>query len=162
MTLETTLVSHFAQFGQVLEMNSLRRADPMRFVPQSAFDSQDETPVLLKVSVMSRDSRAPMLLIESEMWRASGLVKPADIAKVVARRATFPQIGKMNVRTVPLGHKTEILAKVEHIIPARGLASESIEVIIESMVRAHSRMISDISKAIRDQQEAVTQAEKTR
>jgi hypothetical protein len=119
LTLETTLVSQFAQFGHVLAVNSLRRADPMRFVPQSAFDSQDQTPVLLKVSVMSRDSRAPMLLIETEMWRASGLVKPADIAKVVARRATFPQIGKMNVRTVPLGHKTEILAKVEHIIPAR-------------------------------------------
>ncbi len=114
MTLETTLISHFAQCGQVLEVNSLRRADPMRFVPQSAFDSQDQTPVLLKVSVMSRDSRAPMLLIETEMWRTSGLVKPSDIAKVVARRATFPQIGKMNVRTVPLGHKTEILAWVSH------------------------------------------------
>lgn len=162
LTLETTLINHFAQFGQVLEVNSLRRPDPMRFVPQSTLDGEDESPVLLKVSLMSRDSRAPMLLIETEMWRASGLVKPADIAKVVARRAMFPQIGKMNVRTVPLGHKTEILAKVEHIIPARGLARESIEVVIEAMARAHRRMISDISKAIRDQQEAVAKVEKAR
>ena len=65
LTLETTLISHCAQFGQVLEVNSLRRPDPMRFVPQSTLDREDQTPVLLKVSLMSRDSRAPMLLIET-------------------------------------------------------------------------------------------------
>lgn len=44
---------------------------------------------------------------------------------------------KFNFCCVPVGCKTEILAKVEQIIPARGLCGESIEGVIEAMVRAH-------------------------
>lgn len=162
MTLETTIVSHFAQFGQVAKMNSLRRHAPMHFVPQATLDGQNEVPTMLKVSILRRDSRSPMLLIESVSWRTSAAVQPADVAKVVARYTTFPQMGRMNVRCVAFGDKTEIRATIDHIIPARGLVGESLQVVIDGLVSTHQRMISGLSKLIRDQQEAVAKVEKAR
>ena len=162
MTLETTIVSHFAKFGQVAKMNSLRRHAPMHFVPQATLDGQNEVPTMLKVSILRRDSRSPMLLIEAASWRTAAAVQPADVAKVVARYTTIPQMGRMNVRCVAFGDKTEIRATIDHIIPARGLVGESLQVVIDGLVSTHQRMISGLSKMIRDQQEAVAKVEKAR
>ena len=152
MTLETTIVSHFAKFGQVAKMNSLRRHAPMHFVPQATLDGQNEVPTMLKVSILRRDSRSPMLLIEAASWRTSAAVQPADVAKVVARYTTIPQMGRMNVRCVAFGDKTEIRATIDHIIPARGLVGESLQAVIDGLVSTHQRMISGLSKLFRDQQ----------
>ena len=162
MTLETTIVSHFAKFGKVAKMNSLRRHAPMHFVPQATLDGQNEVPTMLKVSILRRDSRSPMLLIEAAAWRTSAAVQPADVAKVVARYTTIPQMGRMNVRCVAFGDKTEIRATIDHIIPARGLVGESLQAVIDGLVFTHQRMISGLSKLFRDQQEAVAKVEKAR
>ena len=162
MTLETTIVSHFAKFGQVAKMNSLRRHSPMHFVPQATLDGQNEVPTMLKVSILRRDSRSPMLLIEAASWRTATAVQPADVAKVVARYTTIPKMGRMNVRCVAFGDKTEIRATIDHIIPARGLVGESLQVVIDGLVSTHQRMISGLSKLFRDQQEAVAKVEKAR
>jgi len=162
LTLETTIVSHFAKFGQVAKMNSLRRHAPMHFVPQATLDGQNEVPTMLKVSILRRDSRSPMLLIEAASWRTSAAVQPAVVAKVVARYTTIPQMGRMNVRCVALGDKTEIRATIDHIIPARGLVGESLQAVIDGLVSTHQRMISGLSKLFRDQQEAVAKIEKAR
>ena len=146
MTLETTIVSHFAKFGKVAKMNSLRRHAPMHFVPQATLDGQNEVPTMLKVSILRRDSRSPMLLIEAVSWRTLAAVQPADVAKVVARYTTVPQMGRMNVRCVAFGDKTEIRATIDHIIPARGLVGESLQVVIDGLVSTHQRMISGLSK----------------
>ena len=143
-------------------MNSLRRHAPMHFVPQATLDGQNEVPTMLKVSILRRDSRSPMLLIEAVSWRTLAAVQPADVAKVVARYTTVPQMGRMNVRCVAFGDKTEIRATIDHIIPARGLVGESLQVVIDGLVSTHQRMISGLSKMIRDQQEAVAKVEKAR
>ena len=143
-------------------MNSLRRHAPMHFVPQATLDGQNEVPTMLKVSILRRDSRSPMLLIEAASWRTAAAVQPADVAKVVARYTTVPQMGRMNVRCVAFGDKTEIRATIDHIIPARGLVGESLQVVIDGLVSTHQRMISGLSKLIRDQQDAVAKVEKAR
>ena len=103
-----------------------------------------------------------MLLIEAASWRTAAAVQPADVAKVVARYTTIPQMGRMNVRCVAFGDKTEIRATIDHIIPARGLVGESLQVVIDGLVSTHQRMISGLSKMIRDQREAVAKVEKAR
>ena len=143
-------------------MNSLRRHAPMHFVPQATLDGQNEVPTMLKVSILRRDSRSPMLLIEAVSWRTLAAVQPADVAKVVARYTTIPQMGRMNVRCVAFGDKTEIRATIDHIIPARGLVGESLQAVIDGLVFTHQRMISGLSKLFRDQQEAVAKVEKAR
>ncbi len=117
---------------------------------------------MLKVSILRRDSRSPMLLIEAASWRTLAAVQPADVAKVVARYTTIPQMGRMNVRCVAFGDKTEIRATIDHIIPARGLVGESLQAVIDGLVFTHQRMISGLSKLFRDQQEAVAKIEKAR